>query len=50
MGEGRGEGEYNAIPRTYVPLPLIPSRLLQQVGEGKMEESYYSPPARGGET
>jgi len=25
MGEGRGEGEYNAISITYIPLPLIPS-------------------------
>jgi len=26
MGEGWGEGEHKAISRTYVPLPLIPSR------------------------
>jgi len=25
MGEGWGEGEYNVILRTYVPLPLFPS-------------------------
>ncbi len=25
MGEGRGEGEYNIISHTYVPLPFIPS-------------------------
>jgi len=26
MGEGWGEGEYNTISGTYVPLPFIPSR------------------------
>ena len=25
MGEGWGEGEYNVISATYVPLPFIPS-------------------------
>jgi len=25
MGEGWGEGEYNAISSTYIPLPFIPS-------------------------
>jgi len=32
MGEGWGEGEYNVISITYVPLPLIPSRQ----GRGKL--------------
>ena len=26
MGEGWGEGEYNAISTAYIPLPFIPSR------------------------
>jgi hypothetical protein len=26
MGEGWGEGEYNAISTTYTPLPFVPSR------------------------
>ena len=26
MGEGRGEGEYNTISLTYIPLSLIPYR------------------------
>ena len=26
MGEGWGEGEYNAISTAYIPLPFVPSR------------------------
>ena len=32
MGEGWGEGEYNVVSLTYIPLPLIPSRQ----GRGKL--------------
>jgi len=26
MGEGWGEGEYNAVSSNYIPLPFVPSR------------------------
>ena len=34
-GEGRGEGEYNAISLTYIPLPLIPSH------QGRGNSTFY---------
>jgi hypothetical protein len=49
MGEGWGEGEYNVISGTYVPLPFAPLLPPPTSGGGKEEESYCSPPTRGGE-
>ena len=35
MGEGRGEGENNAISSSYVPLPFIPSH------QGRGNPTFY---------
>jgi len=35
MGEGWGEGEYNNISITYVPLPFIPSH------QGRGNPTFY---------
>jgi len=35
MGEGRGEGENNAILSSYVPLPFIPSH------QGRGNPTFY---------
>jgi len=35
MGEGRGEGENNAISASYVPLPFIPSH------QGRGNPTFY---------
>jgi hypothetical protein len=35
MGEGWGEGEYNVISVTYVPLPFIPSH------QGRGNPTFY---------
>jgi hypothetical protein len=35
MGEGRGEGENNAISSSYIPLPFIPSH------QGRGNSTFY---------
>ena len=35
MGEGWGEGEYNAISTAYIPIPFVPSR------QGRGDLTFY---------